>query len=64
MYFDSPNSPAATSLIASAILSASEVTRQGLSSHDEDVRNRAADDLAQAIIARLEADARQLKFDL
>ena len=64
MFFDSPNSPAIASLIATEILAAPEVTRLALTSGDERLRHRAADDLAQAIITRLELDARQLTFAL
>ncbi len=64
MFFDSPNSPATASLIAAAIVSTSPVTRLALSSDDDQVRDRAAADIAQAIITRLELDARQLRLAL
>ncbi|QQV76933.1 hypothetical protein H5J25_16360 [Sphingomonas aliaeris] len=64
MFFESPSSPATASLIAAAIMSTSHVTRLALSSDDEQVRDRAAADIAQAIITRLELDARQLKLAL
>ena len=56
--------PDAATLISAAILQSPAVTRLGLACPSEQLRERAADDLAQEIIARLRADADQLKLSL
>ena len=61
---DSIPLPAAASVISAAILQSPTVTRLGLACPSEQLRERAADDLAQEIVARLRADADQLKLSL
>ena len=59
-----PLSALSRSAIASAILSTSPVVRLGLACPSEQLRERAADDLAGEIIERLKADASQLTLAL
>lgn len=54
----------APATISAAILSASPVTRLGLACPSEQARQRAADDLAQEIVARLKAERDQLTLAL
>ena len=56
--------PEAASVISAAILQSSPITRLGLACPSEHMRERAAADLAQEIIARLIIDASQLKLSL
>lgn len=54
----------APAMISAAILSASPVTRLGLACPSEQVRKRAADDLAREIVEHLKADFDQLRLAL
>lgn len=64
MSHESPPPALSRSAIASAILSASPVVRLGLACPSEQLRERAADDLAGEIIEHLKAEACQLRLAL
>jgi len=61
---ESSPTPAQRALIARAILSSSPVTRLALACQSDQLRERAADDLAREIAERLEAEANQLPLAL
>jgi hypothetical protein len=61
---DSIPLPQVATVIASAILQSSPVTRLGLACPSEQLRERAATDLATEIVACLASDASQLKLSL
>ena len=61
---DSVPLPETATIISAAILQSSAVTRLGLACPSEQLRERAAADLAAEIVARLSAEARQLKLGL
>lgn len=61
---DSNPVPQVATVIVSAILQSSPVTRLGLACPSEQLRERAAADLANEIIACLASDASQLQLSL